>query len=727
MAGADVNSRACELYLNSSARASAATEEEEIEIAEIRDFMESSCSTSSPGPVVSDPPENDPIQDPPLERQATHPLASALWTRERKIKPTTLGAYPKGPILKEGAPGKVKRVLIMASSITGEISSFKGSDRFDAVYVLNDGHSEVLNGNLEALSKYLREKGIFPEELTIEAHGGDGSYAPKKTKIGLALTKDIKDISEDADLSFFPSEKLKLIRITACYGTEGMADHLAAQWKLTGEILLGVYGVNFAGVDTVSTARFPMLDLERDHSPVSTDHPIGERRARVYVNGQSVTDKLALPPTLDDEKGLVLEKYRPTFSAIEFTGWKDAKKYGLINAMVKRLGKDSDQAFVHLPKVVRMMQEMHWNYDRQLRFIALLADRKEIYFEKGQKWLAIIEQQYSHHLNTSADPDIAKKNMQTDFLIESALKAEEAGKRIKATELYEKALALSPEDLTAQWSLSFVWVLQCEQAFNDGHYELAEYYAKRALEVEPSKESALFLLRDSLMRQDRVTEAATIAQEIYILAPNASIALWLGETYSVLNRRDLALLWFEKACILDPNASIALWLGETYSSLNRRDLALLWLEKACDLDPVGEYKRNRLRDLYSDLVEEVLSDSKRTAESVKQAEMWIIKALEIDPTDYNNLVRLVKIYSADHQNKPIQRIAIERQLNEQHSNVGNHLIFTDILIENSGSNSQFLDEAEKWINKVLDREPKNAKALDKLALIKERKRNLGKR
>ncbi len=342
-----IHTRYCELFYSSGAAVSHADSREEIRVSSNRDRLDSICREEEATKLPDAAPR----------------FTSLLWT-QASMKVTGSNIAQAAVIKENPDPSQNKRVLIVSTSFVGE--SDKKSDRFDAIYIINDLATFIPGANLKDLSERMKALGIFPEELTLESHGQRAEDGKNEgSRILLSPSPLEKFVDENTDFSFFPSEKLRMIRCVACWMTRSLAKHIAQQWNFTGEFIFGSDGLNYfdrEGKD-LSGSRFPMIDLQNSFDLLLTSkQPFGVRQSIVFVNGLDVSEALALSPVLEDEKGLFTQNYRKTFEALKYTGWEREIKADLLNRLIRHLGPETDEIYLRIPKAVQLMKETNWDF-----------------------------------------------------------------------------------------------------------------------------------------------------------------------------------------------------------------------------------------------------------------------------------------------------------------------------------------------------------------------------
>ena len=256
----------------------------------------------------------------------------------------TRNPFPPEAIYFEREDCDIESVLIISRFILPDmrdpffpgqtIEHIRDTAHYDAIYILDDyaaldvgtsvtgQDTEKSEASLAHLGRYLLTQNIFPENLTILAHGttdnqhpdyesGPNEYPGQKFKpmeIVLARTTKDHSINEDESLPAFPTKNLRSISIASCLMTDSMADHIAKEWSFTGEMLYATSRLNLGDYESIESNRFPISvkgHVNPEHEGISYVDAVFQnmgngkeedtRRAMIYNNGVNVTREVGLP------------------------------------------------------------------------------------------------------------------------------------------------------------------------------------------------------------------------------------------------------------------------------------------------------------------------------------------------------------------------------------------------------------------------------------------------
>ncbi len=178
---------------------------------------------------------------------------------------------------------------------------------------------------------------------------------------------------------------------------------------------------------------------------------------------------------------------------------------------------------------------------------------------------------------TSAPP---RPEPQVGELLSEADRLREAGQYQKAVELYERAIASSPDVAEAQWGRCYS--LNRLQQFGE-----AIAACNKALALNPNYPEALWSKGAALEQQQNPLEALKLYERATALKPDFADA-WINQGVALqkLNRSQEALAALDKAIALKPDSADA-WSskGAAFWELGRYDQAIAAMDKALEIQP----------------------------------------------------------------------------------------------------------------------------------------------
>jgi serine/threonine protein kinase/Flp pilus assembly protein TadD len=178
---------------------------------------------------------------------------------------------------------------------------------------------------------------------------------------------------------------------------------------------------------------------------------------------------------------------------------------------------------------------------------------------------------------TSAPP---RPEPQVGELLSEADRLREAGQYQKAVELYDSAIANSPDVAEAQWGRCYS--LNRLQQFGE-----AIAACNKALALKPNYPEALWSKGAALEQQQNPLEALKLYERATALKPDFADA-WINQGVALqkLNRPQEALAALDKAIALKPDSADA-WSskGAAFWELGRYDQAIAAMDKALEIQP----------------------------------------------------------------------------------------------------------------------------------------------
>ena len=202
-----------------------------------------------------------------------------------------------------------------------------------------------------------------------------------------------------------------------------------------------------------------------------------------------------------------------------------------------------------------------------------------------------------------------------DALLNEAEDLSFSGRSDEAMELFDKALAIDPNNVDALSRKGYFL------GYDLGQYDEAIQLYDKALAIDPNNTSTLydkaFTLRESGEHQEAIETfdkaLAIDPNDTYLLNGKAAVLADLG-------RYDEALVYYDKALAIDPMDTQSLRdKGLTFESLGRYDEAIELFDKALAIDP-------KYIDVYNDIALALESLGK-----TQEAFEYYDKALAIDP------------------------------------------------------------------------------------------------
>jgi len=145
----------------------------------------------------------------------------------------------------------------------------------------------------------------------------------------------------------------------------------------------------------------------------------------------------------------------------------------------------------------------------------------------------------------NSQPDM----LDADFYFQYGAAAEQAGRYVKAAELFQKSIDLDPSNAESLNYLGFMW------ADHNENLDKAEKLIRRALEIEPGNAAYVDSLGWLLYRQGKYKEALS---ELLHAAeglpdPDPVVFEHIADTYDKLGKKTGAVLYWQKAQQLDPD------------------------------------------------------------------------------------------------------------------------------------------------------------------------------
>ena len=181
---------------------------------------------------------------------------------------------------------------------------------------------------------------------------------------------------------------------------------------------------------------------------------------------------------------------------------------------------------------------------------------------------------------TPAKPAPARPEPQVGELMSEADRLREAGQYQKAVELYDKAIARSPDVAEAQWGRCYS--LNRLQQFGE-----AIAACNKALALNPNYPEALWSKGAALEQQQNPLEALKLYERATALKPDF-VDAWINQGVALqkLNRPQEALAALDKAIALKPDSADA-WTtkGAAFWELGRYDQAIASMDKALEIQP----------------------------------------------------------------------------------------------------------------------------------------------
>ncbi len=172
-------------------------------------------------------------------------------------------------------------------------------------------------------------------------------------------------------------------------------------------------------------------------------------------------------------------------------------------------------------------------------YFGLLHNRDGLYdiacgaFERMQK------------LARNVDPEPVFDSM---FYFNFGIACERTGRFEQAVSLFERAIALNPENADALNYLAYMW------AEKGICLEQAMFYIRHALDLEPENGAFLDTLGWILYRQRRYAEAYDQIEAAYYFAgPDPVIMEHLGDVLHALGRTEEALVWWRRSKAAQPD------------------------------------------------------------------------------------------------------------------------------------------------------------------------------
>ncbi|MEO9320329.1 MAG: tetratricopeptide repeat protein [Nitrososphaera sp.] len=156
----------------------------------------------------------------------------------------------------------------------------------------------------------------------------------------------------------------------------------------------------------------------------------------------------------------------------------------------------------------------------------------------------------------------------------------EQGKYQEARECFERALALNPDNTTAN-----TWNARTHNML--GKYQEAINFYNKAIALEPNSYDAIGEKAYALNMLGKYQEAIECFDKAIALEPEFSLAVWgKGEALRGLGKYQEAIKLYDKAIALEPEFSLAVWgKGEALRGLGKYQEAIECFDKAIALEP----------------------------------------------------------------------------------------------------------------------------------------------
>ena len=147
----------------------------------------------------------------------------------------------------------------------------------------------------------------------------------------------------------------------------------------------------------------------------------------------------------------------------------------------------------------------------------------------------------------NSQPDL----LNADFYFDYGAAAEQAGRYVKATELFRKSIELDPGNAARSYNyLGYMWIERSE------NLEEAGQLIHRALELEPANGAYIDSLGWLYFKQGKYNEALTelLRAAELLPEPDAVVFEHIGDACDKLGRKAEAVLYWQKALQLDPQS-----------------------------------------------------------------------------------------------------------------------------------------------------------------------------
>ncbi len=143
-----------------------------------------------------------------------------------------------------------------------------------------------------------------------------------------------------------------------------------------------------------------------------------------------------------------------------------------------------------------------------------------------------------------SDPDL----LSGAFYFDYACAAQQAGRYVRAAELFKKSIELDPDNPDAYNALGYMWA---EQKMNLAE---AETLIRKALSFDPGNGAYIDSLGWLYFQQGKYDAAVTelLRASKALLAPDSVVLEHVGDAYRALNRQVEAVQYWRKAALLDP-------------------------------------------------------------------------------------------------------------------------------------------------------------------------------
>ena len=273
-----------------------------------------------------------------------------------------------------------------------------------------------------------------------------------------------------------------------------------------------------------------------------------------------------------------------------------------------------------------------------------------------------------------------------------------------------------------------------------GKYEEAEENLRRALEIDPKHLSALQNLAESYRKQDLAEQAVEAYARVLAIDTDYALAhAGLGHTLFTLGRHQEALRSMGRALEIHPELSMAgalyLHMGRAAVELDRFDVAEAHFSRALALLPdsaepllglanlratqgrpeAAEDYRRRTREMFAGNPEALhnMAESLRKEGRLDDAIATYRQVIEIDPESAPGHAGLgIAYFQAGNHEVAIDNMTRSLELNPELAVAPSLRLFTGHSLRELGR----LEEADAQYQLALELEPRNADALDHLAM-----------
>ncbi|MBM4137690.1 MAG: tetratricopeptide repeat protein [Nitrospira sp.] len=171
--------------------------------------------------------------------------------------------------------------------------------------------------------------------------------------------------------------------------------------------------------------------------------------------------------------------------------------------------------------------------------------------------------------------------MNINEAIALAFKHYQAGNLQQAQDIYNEILQKNPQDSGIMYLLGIIY-------YQEGNYDLAIEYIRKALEFNPLSDAyAYFYLGNALKNKKQFDEAITCYQRALQMNPQLIEAYHnLAWIFQEKNQTDEAITYYQKALNLNPALADAYYnLGTIFQDRKQFDDAITFYQKALEIDP----------------------------------------------------------------------------------------------------------------------------------------------